>query len=129
MGLVVGKSVGGSVVRHRVARQLRAQMASRIGSLPAGSGVVIRALPESAGATLCRSSAPTWIRRWLGCYAGQPDERAAAARPRHRCPWRLKLIRGWQVRQLVAGAVLPVHPVLQRVRVQAIERFGLARGG
>ena len=57
VGLVVGKSVGGSVVRHRVTRQLRAQMASRIGSLPAGSGVVIRALPESAGATSAQFSA------------------------------------------------------------------------
>jgi ribonuclease P protein component len=51
VGLVVGKSVGGSVVRHRVSRRVRAQMAQRLDRLPAGSGTVIRALPESAQAT------------------------------------------------------------------------------
>jgi ribonuclease P protein component len=51
VGLVVGKAVGGSVVRHRVARQLRAQLARRLLSLPHGSGTVVRALPTAAGAT------------------------------------------------------------------------------
>ena len=51
VGLVVGKAVGGSVVRHRVARRLRGQLSGRISQLPAGSGVVVRALPESATAT------------------------------------------------------------------------------
>jgi ribonuclease P protein component len=48
IGLVVGRSVGGSVVRHRVSRRLRAQLAQRVDALPAGSGVVVRALPSSA---------------------------------------------------------------------------------
>jgi ribonuclease P protein component len=48
VGLVVGKTVGGSVVRHRVARRLRAQLADRVQSLPARSATVVRALPESA---------------------------------------------------------------------------------
>ncbi len=51
VGFVVSKAVGGSVVRHRVARRLRAQSASRLGALPAGSGTVVRALPASASAT------------------------------------------------------------------------------
>ena len=51
VGLVVGKSVGGSVVRHRVSRRLRAQLAARLDRLPAGSGTVVRALPEAAEAT------------------------------------------------------------------------------
>ena len=51
VGLVVGKSVGGSVVRHRVSRRLRAQLAARLDRLPAGSGTVVRALPEAATAT------------------------------------------------------------------------------
>jgi ribonuclease P protein component len=51
VGLVVGRSVGGSVVRHRVSRRLRAQLAQRLDRLPAGSGTVVRALPESAGAS------------------------------------------------------------------------------
>jgi ribonuclease P protein component len=48
VGLVVGKQVGGSVVRHRVSRRLRAQLAGRLDRLPAGSGTVVRALPEAA---------------------------------------------------------------------------------
>jgi ribonuclease P protein component len=48
IGLVVGKSVGGSVVRHAVSRRLRAQLADRLTALPAGL-VVVRALPPSAG--------------------------------------------------------------------------------
>jgi len=51
IGLVVGKSVGGSVVRHRVSRRLRAELARRLDVLPAGSGTVVRALPEAGTAT------------------------------------------------------------------------------
>jgi ribonuclease P protein component len=51
VGLVVGKAVGGSVVRHRVARRLRAQLAGRLKALPDGSGTVVRALPDAAAAT------------------------------------------------------------------------------
>jgi len=51
VGLVVGKSVGGSVARHRVSRQLRAQLAHRLHLLPSGSGLVVRALPDAAHAT------------------------------------------------------------------------------
>ena len=51
VGLVVGRSVGGSVVRHRVSRRLRAQLAQRLDRLPAGSGTVVRALPDAATAT------------------------------------------------------------------------------
>lgn len=57
VGLIVGKTVGGSVVRHRVSRQLRHAMAARIQRLPAGSGTVVRALPGAANASwdqVCR---------------------------------------------------------------------------
>lgn len=50
IGLVVGRSVGGSVVRHRVSRRLRAQLAARLDRFAPGSGTVVRALPESARA-------------------------------------------------------------------------------
>ncbi|OZM82425.1 ribonuclease P protein component [Pseudonocardia sp. MH-G8] len=50
-GLVVSKAVGGSVVRHRVSRRLRHLLAPRLGTLPAGSLLVIRALPPSASAS------------------------------------------------------------------------------
>ena len=51
IGFVVGKSVGGSVVRHRVTRRLRAQLAAHVESFPNGSGTVVRALPGTASAT------------------------------------------------------------------------------
>ena len=51
VGFVVGRSVGGSVVRHRVQRRLRHLMRSRLAALPADALVVVRALPASAGAT------------------------------------------------------------------------------
>ena len=51
VGLIVGRSVGGSVVRHQVARRLRAQLAAQVSALPSGTGLVVRALPDSAGAT------------------------------------------------------------------------------
>jgi ribonuclease P protein component len=50
VGLIVGSSVGGSVVRHQVSRRLRAQLSARLTKLPAGSRVVVRALPELAKA-------------------------------------------------------------------------------
>ena len=50
-GFVVSKAVGGSVVRHVVARRLRHLVRPRLASLPAGSRLVVRALPDSATAT------------------------------------------------------------------------------
>lgn len=51
VGFVVSKAVGNSVVRHRVSRRLRHLMADRIGTLPPGCALVVRALPASAGAS------------------------------------------------------------------------------
>ncbi|SHN46829.1 ribonuclease P protein component [Cryptosporangium aurantiacum] len=48
-GFVVSKAVGNAVVRHRVARQLRHLVRDRLPQLPAGSAVVVRALPAAAG--------------------------------------------------------------------------------
>src|SRR5690349_10723260 len=48
VGLIVSKAVGGSVVRHRVSRRLRAQLADRLELLPARSRTVVRALPHAA---------------------------------------------------------------------------------
>jgi len=50
VGIVVGRTVGGSVVRHRVARRLRAQLAQRLARLPDGTCLVARARPSSAAA-------------------------------------------------------------------------------
>lgn len=50
-GLIVSKAVGGSVVRHRVARRLRHLLAARIGGLPDGTRLVLRAAPTAASAS------------------------------------------------------------------------------
>jgi len=50
-GFVVSKAVGNSVVRHRVTRRLRHLVAARLGTLPAGTTLVIRALPPAAAAS------------------------------------------------------------------------------
>ncbi|MGV1004428.1 MAG: ribonuclease P protein component [Candidatus Nanopelagicales bacterium] len=49
-GLIVSKAVGGAVVRHRVSRQLRHLLASRLPSRP-GRLIVLRARPSAAGAS------------------------------------------------------------------------------
>lgn len=51
VGLIVGRNVGNSVVRHRVSRRLRAQLVERLDMLPDGSGTVVRALGPAAPAT------------------------------------------------------------------------------
>ena len=51
VGYIVSKAVGPSVRRHKVTRRLRAIMASQLGAVPAGTSVVIRALPASAQAS------------------------------------------------------------------------------
>jgi len=50
-GLVVSKGVGGSVVRHRVSRQLRHLLRDRVAALPPGSRLVVRAAPGAAQAS------------------------------------------------------------------------------
>jgi ribonuclease P protein component len=49
-GFVVSKAVGNAVVRNRVRRRLRHLCASRLGGLPPGSILVVRALPPAAEA-------------------------------------------------------------------------------
>jgi ribonuclease P protein component len=49
-GFVVGRVVGGSVVRHRTIRRLRHLIRDRLGRLPEGSLLVVRALPPAATA-------------------------------------------------------------------------------
>ena len=46
-GLVVSKAVGGSVVRHRTSRRLRALLLPRLAPLAPGTRLVVRAAPGS----------------------------------------------------------------------------------
>ncbi len=50
-GFIVSRQVGGAVVRNTVRRRLKAVCAEALGGVPAGSAVVIRALPTSATAS------------------------------------------------------------------------------
>ena len=51
VGFVVSRAVGNAVVRNRVRRRLRHLVRNRLGGLPPGAVVVVRALPDAAGAS------------------------------------------------------------------------------
>ena len=51
VGFVVSRVVGGSVVRNRTKRRLRALVAQRLPGIPTGVDVVVRANPAAADAT------------------------------------------------------------------------------
>jgi ribonuclease P protein component len=50
-GFVVSKAVGNAVVRNRVRRRLRHLVRPHLSALPAGSLLVVRALPAAAAAS------------------------------------------------------------------------------
>ncbi|MCD2193130.1 ribonuclease P protein component [Actinomycetospora endophytica] len=50
-GFVVGRTVGGSVERHRVTRRLRHLVGERLAGLPDGTALVVRAHPAAAGSS------------------------------------------------------------------------------
>jgi ribonuclease P protein component len=70
---VVSKAVGGSVVRHRVARRLRHVLRDRLDQLPPGTRLVVRALPPAATADSAslRASVDGALRMVLACSAGE----------------------------------------------------------
>ncbi|MES4902307.1 MULTISPECIES: ribonuclease P protein component [unclassified Streptomyces] len=67
-GFVVSKAVGGAVVRNLVKRRLRHLMRDRLDFFPAGSLVVVRALPGAgeAGHDQLARDLDTAVRRLLG---------------------------------------------------------------
>lgn len=88
IGLIVGKAVGGSVVRHQVSRRLRAQLSDRLHVLPGGSRLVVRALPGSATAsseTISRDLDSAFRKLSLSATApGRPGSGSAPAGARVR---------------------------------------------
>jgi len=71
VGFVVSKAVGGAEVRNRVKRRLRAQMATRLDRIPAGTDVVVRANPLVAQAI--SADVGRDLDRLLGRVLSQPD--------------------------------------------------------
>lgn len=67
-GLVVGRGVGPSVIRHRVSRRLRHLLRDRLDALPPGTALVVRALAPAAGASSARlgEDLDTALRRVTG---------------------------------------------------------------
>ena len=49
-GFIVSKKVGNSVIRHRVTRRLREIARATLPTLPPGTDLVVRALPQAADA-------------------------------------------------------------------------------
>ncbi|HEX8079915.1 MAG TPA: ribonuclease P protein component [Jatrophihabitans sp.] len=77
-GLVVGKAVGGSVVRHRVSRRLRAQLQERLDRIPSGARLVVRALPETS--TASSAALGRDLGRALDKLSSQAEQRAGASK-------------------------------------------------
>jgi ribonuclease P protein component len=60
IGFVVSKAIGGAVSRNRVKRRLRHLAADQLADTPAGTNLVVRALPRSADApTELRTDLPS----------------------------------------------------------------------
>ncbi len=80
-GFVVGRSVGGSVVRHRVTRRLRHLMATRLIVLPAGTDLVLRAQPPAALASRAQLArdVDSGLRRALSRLPQRPGTTAAVS--------------------------------------------------
>lgn len=77
-GVVVGRPVGGAVVRSRVKRRLREVLRARLASVPAGSLVVVRAL---AGADAPYAQLDAWVGSGLTALT-----RAGLSRSTSTCP-------------------------------------------
>lgn len=81
-GFVVSKAVGNAVVRNRVRRRLRHLCAERLAVLPAGSILVVRALPPAAEAdsALLGRELDAALERLTGGGPGGPPKVPSAER-------------------------------------------------
>jgi putative membrane protein insertion efficiency factor/ribonuclease P protein component len=143
----VSKSVGDSVTRHRVIRRLRAIMPHLLDRLPGGTDVVVRAMPEAAGArsTQLREDLEAALERVTPL--GPPSTECASVDMAILAPPRTGIGRvlawiGWPVRSLLIGLVwvyrqtispiLPptcrYHPSCSAYGFEALKVHGAAKG-
>ena len=82
-GLVVSKAVGGSVHRSTVSRRLRHLLRERLGALPPGTRLVVRAAPLSGSASSAALAADldTAIASALRPRTGRPRSRTTGSAP------------------------------------------------
>ena len=76
-GFVVSRAVGGAVVRNRVRRQLRHLIRDRLAELPAGTDVVVRALPAAVGRSYAQLGSDL-TQAIAAAMSGPPGERKGA---------------------------------------------------
>ena len=151
----VSKAVGDSVARHRVVRRLRALMPPLLERLPAGTDVVVRAMPEAAAASsadlqddLERSLSritplgpaphgPTGDTESAGRPAGATQETTPRSGPGLVIWWL-----GWPIRSLLLGLIwvyrhtispiLPptcrYHPSCSAYGFESLQVHGAAKG-
>ena len=128
VGLIVSKAVGGAVVRHRVSRRLRAQLATRLPVLPAGSRTVVRALPPAATADSAELAADL-----DGALARIGDHPMTPAARSTRRPVRRGVLALLRLYQQAVSPLRPPScryaPTCSAYAVEAVERFGVLRGG
>ena len=61
-GLIISKAVGGSVIRHKVARRLRHEISRHISTLTPGTLIVVRALSNAKNADVSQEI-PTLLKK------------------------------------------------------------------
>ena len=138
----VGRSVGNSVDRHRITRQLRAITTPLLHDLPLGTQMVIRALPEARGASSGQLAADLHdALNKIPLGSAPIGEASESAGPR--AGWRRLLwFIGWPIRALLLALIwvyrhtispiLPptcrYHPSCSAYAFGALQRHGAAKG-
>ena len=147
----VSRAVGNSTVRHQVVRRIRAFLPPILDTLPAGSRMVIRALPEAAGessAHLRRDLVKALGKLGVSAPAPQPPpagpvaEVTAPSHPRRDGPAGVLWILGAPVRVLLLcviwvyrhtfSLILPptcrYYPSCSAYALGALQEHGAAKG-
>lgn len=152
----VSKAVGDSVVRHRVVRRLRAVALPLLDRLPAGTDVVVRAMPEAATASSAQLGADLTraLERVSTLDVSSTPARSTDPAPIESVPHSATEMRpagprrsfmwwvGWPIRSLLLGLIwiyrhtispmLPptcrYHPSCSAYGFEALQVHGAAKG-